>query len=130
MSSNLPIDPKSDVYLAFNPNQFFYVSFAGDVPSDSSCKDDYLTSNNDKCSSITRNSNADAISECYKQQLCTNKKYANQINQLQNNHLGSGQNYQDTLKIYDNEYDKTINYVFSILFLIGAIYYTKTSSTQ
>jgi hypothetical protein len=128
MSSNPPIDPKSDVYLAFNPNQFFYVSFNQDVPTDSSCKTS-LESNDNKCSRIKNDSSIADITACYQQQLCTNKQYAGQINQLQNNHLGSGQGYQDVLKMYDNEYDKTINYVVSILFLIGAIYYTKTSLT-
>lgn len=126
-NQNEPIDPNSDVYLAFNPNQFFYVSFANDVPNDSSCNT-YLNSEN-KCSKITTNSSIEELSDCYQEQLCANKQYAEKINKLQNNHLGSGQGYNDITRIYDYEYEKTFNYVFSILFLIGAIYYTKNSST-
>jgi hypothetical protein len=51
----------------------------------------------------------DLSMNCYKKELCKNKENATSINNLQNNHLGSDQNYENTKALYMNEYVKTIN---------------------
>lgn len=121
--SSSTTDAKTDIIVAYNPTQFYYVSATADIPA--KC-DNYLET--DYCKRIDNNSTLSDLSNCYLKQICLNKKYANEINNLQNNHLGSGQGYNDIIKLYDSEYDKTLNFVLSIVFLIGAIYYTKNSS--
>ena len=66
----------------------------------------------------------DLSMNCYKKELCNNKKNATEINRLQNNHLGSDQNYENTKSIYTNQYMKTVNVSIGIIFLLLAIYYS------
>jgi len=66
----------------------------------------------------------DLSMNCYKKELCKNKENATRINQLQNNHLGSDQNYEDSKAIYTIEYMKTINLGIGVVILLLAIYYS------
>jgi hypothetical protein len=66
----------------------------------------------------------DLSMNCYKKELCNNKKNAIEINRLQNNHLGSDQNYENTKAIYTNQYMKTVNLSIGVIFLLLAIYYS------
>lgn len=66
----------------------------------------------------------DLSMNCYKKELCNNKKNATEINRLQNNHLGSDQNYENTKAIYTNQYMKTVNLSVGVIFLLLAIYYS------
>ena len=62
---------------------------------------------------------------CYRKELCKNKENAQRIQQIQNNHLGSDQNYHDTLTLYKNEYAKMVNLSVGILAIIAVIFYSK-----
>jgi len=66
----------------------------------------------------------DVSMNCYKKELCKNKTNATEINSLQNNHLGSDQNYENTKAIYTNQYMKTVNLSVGVIFLLLAIYYS------
>lgn len=66
----------------------------------------------------------DLSMNCYKKELCNNKKNATEINRLQNNHLGSDENYENTKAIYTNQYMKTVNLSVGVIFLLLAIYYS------
>lgn len=66
----------------------------------------------------------DVSMNCYKKELCKNKTNATEINRLQNNHLGSDQNYENTKTIYTNQYMKTVNLSVGVIFLLLAIYYS------
>ena len=65
----------------------------------------------------------DMSMNCYKKELCVNKKYVSEVDKLQNNHLGSDQNLSDSKRLYDNEYSRTGNLVLSIGIILIAIYY-------
>lgn len=62
---------------------------------------------------------------CYKTEVCKNKKNAEEIYKLQNDHLGSNQKYEDATKLYNNEYTKMFNLSLGIIGIIGIIFYTK-----
>jgi hypothetical protein len=66
----------------------------------------------------------DLSMNCYKKELCKNKDNAININNLQNNHLGSDQNYENTKALYMNEYVKTINLSIGVVILVAAIFYS------
>jgi hypothetical protein len=62
---------------------------------------------------------------CYRKELCKNKDNALRIQEIQNNHLGSDQNYHDTMTLYKNEYAKMVNLSVGILAIIAVIFYSK-----
>lgn len=62
---------------------------------------------------------------CYKKELCKNKEKANEINNLQNNHLGTDQNYLNSKVIYSVELRRGISLSIGILILFGTIIYSK-----
>ena len=66
----------------------------------------------------------DLSMNCYKKELCKNKDNATSINNLQNNHLGSDQNYENTKALYMNEFIKTIHLSIGVVILVAAIFYS------
>ena len=67
----------------------------------------------------------DMSMNCFRKELCKNRNNAATINQIQNNHLGSDQNYVDANLLYNNEYIKTANLTIGILAIMAAIFYSK-----
>jgi hypothetical protein len=67
----------------------------------------------------------DSSSNCYKKELCKNKENAKEIHNLQNDHLGSDQNYSNTKVIYSMELRRSISLSIGILILFGSIIYSK-----
>ena len=65
----------------------------------------------------------DNSGNCYIKELCLNKKLADKINNIQNNHLGTDEKEKDSDKIYNDEVVKTINISIGIAILLGSIYY-------
>lgn len=61
---------------------------------------------------------------CYKKELCLNKEKADEIKKIQEDHLGSEQNYINSKLSYKNELWKTGNLTMGIIGLIILIYYT------
>jgi len=67
----------------------------------------------------------DNSANCYKKELCKNKDNAQRIQKIQNNHLGSDQNFNDTMTLYKNEYAKMVNLSVGILVIGIVIFYSK-----
>jgi len=67
----------------------------------------------------------DNSANCYKKELCKNKANAQRIQKIQNNHLGSDQNFNDTMTLYKNEYAKMVNLSVGILVIAIVIFYSK-----
>ena len=139
----------STVTIAYNPNDFFYTS-SYNTPSSIECTD--LLQNNapyTQCAScygvnitekidgntyIGTNGNVyinncdigfwnDMSSNCFKYQLCKNKKLATLANNMQNNYNGADERYANIKKEYDYAVLHTINIVTGIIILSGVTYY-------
>ena len=70
-------------------------------------------------------SNNTSMINCYKKELCKNKEKSKEIYNLQNNHLGTDQNYLNTKVIYSVELRRSISLSIGILILLGSIIYSK-----
>lgn len=67
----------------------------------------------------------DNSSNCINIEICKNRENANEIYQLQNNHLGSNVKLQDVNKMYKNEYMRTIHLTIGIIGIVAFIFYSK-----
>lgn len=119
------------ISIGYNPGDFFYTLVGNHMPSDSSCNE-LLQIPDVSCHFIDPNSisNDDTLwrdnsFNCYKKELCINKQQSAKINEVENNHLGSQQNYKNSKKMYNNEILKTFNLSFGILIIFTTIYYIK-----
>jgi hypothetical protein len=114
-----------NININYNPNDFFYVSVKDYMmPTDDQCKTSFNYNILTDASCIPSDDSWKDLSfNCYKRELCKNKEKSKEINNLQNNHLGSDQNYLDTNNVYMNEYIKTFNLSIGILILILTSYY-------
>lgn len=139
----------STVTIAYNPNDFFYAS-SYNTPTDdicnnilqydasfTQCKACYgidLSNNANGNTYIGTNGNTwinncdtgfwnDMSSNCFKYQLCKNKKLATLANNAQNNYDGSDERYANTKKEYDYVVLRTINIVTGIIILGGVTFY-------
>ena len=65
----------------------------------------------------------DASYNCYKRELCINKDRAEEIRRMQEDHLGSEQNYKNSKDSYNNELWKTGNLSMGIIIMFILIYY-------
>jgi hypothetical protein len=140
----------STVTIAYNPNDFFYSTNSYNVPSNDECN---FSFNNDAsysqcspCYGVNISGNIDAnsytvtngkiyinkcdvgfwndtSSNCFKYELCKNKKLATLANNKQNNYSGSDERYANIKKEYDYAVLHTINIVTGIIILGGVTYY-------
>jgi hypothetical protein len=62
---------------------------------------------------------------CYKKELCHNRELADEITKMQEDHLGTEENYNNSKASYNNELLKTGNLTMGILGLMILIYYTR-----
>jgi hypothetical protein len=146
----------STVTIAYNPNDFFYMNsyntpsdsictnlLQNDAPY-SQCSACYgvdisgnITGNIDGNAYIGTNGNIyinscdigywnDMSSNCFKYQLCKNKKLATLANNAQNNYNGSDERYANIKKEYDYTVLHTINIVTGIFILGGVTFYYST----
>jgi hypothetical protein len=114
------------ITVGYSPTDFYYVMANEAVPTDTECQNTYTTVLIPDTDCIPTDSKWDANKEkCLKKELCKNKENAQRIQQIQNNHLGSDQNYHDTLTLYKNEYAKMVNLSVGILAIIAVIFYSK-----
>ena len=127
MSTNI-----KPITIGYHTNDFFYTIIGDKMPTDSSCNapGGYLSIPDSSCVLIDSTGFSgdiwmDNSYNCYKKELCMNKNLALKINDVENNHLGSQQNYLNSKKMYNNEILKTFNLAFGILFIITTIYYVK-----
>jgi hypothetical protein len=118
----------SNVVISYSPNDFFYVKF--DEQNNSStidnsvCKDLIPYDSWDtKCNTDNYDSNVtnDKIN-CNLKELCKNKEKAEELQLIQNNHSGSGQNYLDTKDRYNTAFLRLFNLGVGIFIIIGLIY--------
>ena len=143
----------STVTIAYNPNDFFYTSsyntpdniectsiLQNDTPYTqcSSCYginilgntygniygNTYIgTNGNTYINSCDTGFWNDMSSNCFKYQLCKNKKLATLANTLQNNYNGADERYANIKKEYDYAVLQTINIVTGIIIISGVTYY-------
>jgi hypothetical protein len=126
----------SVVEIAYNPNDFYYVSsgiyndisntcpgFLNDIEQwNTKC----CISNPDKSASSCPTWN-DNITNCFNFEVCKNKDYADKINSLENNNGGSDERQSNLQKQYPNEALKAINISASILIITYmSVYFFKT----
>ncbi len=112
---------KDSLYVVgYSKNDFFYVDAS--FTDFNKCTTSVLNYNDKvNCTDSTFSSNNQS---CMDKQLCLNKKYADEIESIVYSHLGSGENYQDVNKLYQEQYKKLVNNSISIAFVIFMIFYT------
>jgi hypothetical protein len=121
----------SNVVISYSPNDFFYVKF--DEQNNSSTIDNKVcdrlkpydswdtSCNTDNYDSIGTNG-TDNKNDCNLKELCKNKEKAEELQLIQNNHSGSGQNYLDTKDSYNTAFLRLFNLGVGIFIIIGLIY--------
>ena len=62
---------------------------------------------------------------CLQKERCKNRENAESLYKLQNDHLGSDGKYEDTQKLYKNEYMKTIHLSIGIIGILTVLFYSK-----
>lgn len=62
---------------------------------------------------------------CLQKERCINRENAEKLYKLQNDHLGSDGKYEDTEKLYKNEYIKTFNLSIGIIGILAVLFYSK-----
>ena len=108
----------SDILIEYNKNDFLYVlTDPKQLPSKERCKL-YDTFDSSGCSS-------NPSEDCINHEICKNRDNANEIYQLQNNHLGSNVKLEDTNKMYKNEYIRSIHLTIGIIGIAAFIFYSK-----
>lgn len=107
-------------YIGYTPNDFLYVQAGTEFPSNCNTIQPPQPS---RCEEIlTKQYGPDALTpaeqtdirKCYEQEICENKEKANELIQIQTNHLGSNRRYDDTKQLYWNEMIKTTNLIVGI----------------
>ena len=115
---------KDSLYVVgYSKNDFYYVDASFTSDKFYLCTNDTIKNFDisNRCTDASFNDNS---SNCMNNQLCKNKEYADKIESIVNSHLGSGENYQDVNKLYQEQYKKMINNGLSIAFVIFMIFYT------
>ena len=114
------------ITVGYSPTDFYYVMANEAVPTDADCHNIYTTVLIPDASCVPTDSHwATNKDSCLKKELCKNKDNAQRIQKIQNNHLGSDQNFNDTMTLYKNEYAKMVNLSVGILVIAIVIFYSK-----
>jgi len=114
------------ITVGYSPTDFYYVMANEAVPTDVQCQTQYTTVLIPDASCIPTDSHwATNKDDCLKKELCKNKANAQRIQNIQNNHLGSDQHFNDTMTLYKNEYAKMVNLSVGILVIAIVIFYSK-----
>ena len=112
--------------ISYNKNDFWYTnpditSVESNLPSIEQCKNNnvYDTQlwDETRCTNLK-----DYNQSCVRRELCLNRDYAEKLMNLQNNHIGSDQNYLDTKNKYSYEYIQSINLGVGIIGVVYSIY--------
>jgi len=118
--------------VGFSKNDFYYLTAGyGPLgsstwkPDDNNCNVPAITNlTDDSCKENAVGSFLDNSLNCMRQQICENKKKSDSIESIIYSHLGSEENYNDSQKIYKEQYKKIINNGLSIIFVIFLIFYS------
>jgi hypothetical protein len=120
----------SVVEIAYNPNDFYYVSSGVYRDISSSCSTYLGKENSDlsSCHTQINTSSADNFkTNCYNLEVCKNKDYADSVNKLENNSNGENERHSNLRNQYHNEIIKTINISASILLITYlSVYFFKS----
>jgi hypothetical protein len=119
----------SNVVISYSPNDFFYVKF-DEQNNNSSTIDNNLCFPLKPYDNLDTNCNTDNYNSngtnnkinCNLKELCKNKEKAEELQLIQNNHSGSGQNYLDTKDSYNTAFLRLFNLGVGIFIIIGLIY--------
>lgn len=111
------------VEIAYNPNDFYYVS-SGKYDDIKDICPNYLGDNKAQWELDCCTDKPDKLScpnwnntKCYEFEVCKNKEYADLANNLENNNGGSDERYRNLQNQYQNELIKTINISAGILLI-------------
>lgn len=115
----------SDILIGYNKNDFLYaLTDQTQLPSICDLSSNILYSSISCVPSSP--SWQDNSNNCIKHEICKNRDNANEIYQLQNNHLGSSNvKLEDTNKMYKNEYMRSIHLTIGIIGIAAFIFYSK-----
>ena len=129
----------ADIVVGYNKNDFLY-ALVNDMPTVEKCNNVYENIDDNACIPFPGNVDVSRLNpnelnqyrlwqdnsgNCLKKELCKNRDYSKKIYKLQNDHLGSDVKYEDTKKLYKNEYMKTINLSIGIIGILAVLFYTK-----
>jgi hypothetical protein len=123
----------SVVEIAYNPNDFYYVSSGVYKDISSSCSiylGDKTNWEGKCCTNINGNCTSkwnEVSGNCFEFEVCKNKEYADSINKLENNSNGENERHRNFRNQYHNEIIKTINISASILLITYlSVYFFKS----
>ena len=117
----------TDIVVGYNKNDFLYV-LSNNMPTKETCNDTYYKIVDENCiPNISADSswNTDFSYNCLQKERCKNRENAESLYKLQNDHLGSDGKYEDTQKLYKNEYMKTIHLSIGIIGILTVLFYSK-----
>jgi hypothetical protein len=120
----------SVVEIAYNPNDFYYVS-SGVYRDISNMCSEYLRDEKTYIPSCRDNINTpewdNFKTNCFNFEVCKNKDYADSVNKLENNSNGENERHSNFRNQYHNEIIKTINISASILLITYlSVYFFKS----
>jgi hypothetical protein len=113
------------VEIAYNPNDFYYVS-SGVYDDVKDICPNYLGENKPRWESYCCTDKSDKLScgkwdekktNCFEFEVCKNKEYADLANNLENNNGGANERHRNLQNQYQNEMMKTINISAGILLI-------------
>lgn len=115
----------TNIVSSYSPNDLYYVSmpkiFGKDNPIVDYSKCDSIVVNDSSCNDMTSSYFNDNSQQCVTNKLCLNKKYAEEIKEIQNRHNGADEKYEDINSVYGFSIINVINLGTGILFLIFLI---------
>ena len=92
------------------------------------CTTSAINSRKNTCDTITdckEGGSYTTCSDCYKNEYCTNKTYATNLQTHSQKYLGKNQEYNDMSQIYNSEYIKSVNLMVGIIGVLSFIFYNK-----
>jgi len=106
--------------LSYTPNDFFYNTASTNLGISFPTNCQYILKQdwNTKCNSVNLDKN---MKDCTNMELCKNKSYSNELMDLQSNHAGNDEKYNNTESIYIYTLLNMINLIIGIIFLLFII---------
>lgn len=105
--------------LNYTPYDFYYSTNRKDLPNENQCK---VLEEEKKIKSFKCNDDA-TIDKCYKYELCKNKNLVNTMYDRRNNHITSGESYDNLHLKYNFAILKSINLSVGIIGTLVFIYH-------
>ena len=112
-------ETNQSIHLSYKPTDFFYYK-SNLTPTEFECKDIMMF----PCDETADNWN-DMSFNCYRKELCKNRKLANEVLESQNVNLETGERQNDIESIYQHHKLKTINLFGGIFAMITILVFSK-----